>query len=103
MRFTFSLFPLRLSLRQDLPEKAVIRKKAHALTILTVGWIGVSAFAYFAYKFGKEDGDSSWVSAAIWVWRAHAVFALVTLLFWLIEKPSEVRYVREPAEDEEDA
>jgi hypothetical protein len=103
VRFTFSLFPLRLKLRQDLPEKAVIRKKAHALTVLTGAWIGVSAFAYFGYKSGKEDGDSSWVSAAIWVWRAHAVFALMALLFWLIEKPSEVRYIKEPADHEPDA
>jgi hypothetical protein len=90
-------------LRQDLPEKAVIRKKAHALTVLTVAWFGVSGFAYFAYEFGREDGDSSWVSAAIWVWRAHAFFALVALLFWLFEKPSEVRYVKEPADHEPDA
>ena len=101
MRFTFSLFPLRIGPRQELPAKAVIKKKAHALTVLTVAWVGVSIFAFVAYRVGKEDGDASWVSAAIWAWRAHAFFALLALLFWLVETPSEVSYVKELVEDEE--
>ena len=101
MRFTFSLFPPRISLRQDLPENATIKKTAHALTILAAAWIGVSVFAIVAYKVGKEDSDPSWVSAAIWAWRIHAAIIALAIVFWVCEKPSEVRYLADPKQDED--
>ena len=92
----FTLFP-----PQNLPEKAVIKKKAHALTVLTLAWFGLSAFAVVTYKVGKEDHDAMWISAALWTWRAHVVFAVVALCFWVFEQSSEVRYVREQIKEEE--
>lgn len=92
----FSIFP-----RQNLPEKAVIKKRAHALSVLTVAWLGPSIFAIVAYYVGKEDNDAQWVAAAIWTWRLHGVWAALALVFWLFETPSEVRYVREEWDDDE--
>lgn len=88
MRFT--IFP-----PQILPATAVIKKKAHALTVLTVAWLGASAFAVVAYKVGKEDRDAMWISAALWTWRAHGFFTVLALCFWIFERPSEVRYIPE--------
>jgi hypothetical protein len=102
-RFEIKFLPRpRLIIRQDLPEKAVIRKRAHALTVLAVAWIGVSIFAVVAYKVGKEDADETWVMAAIWAWRIHASIVVAALLFWMFEVPSEVRYVKEEVDDEDE-
>jgi uncharacterized membrane protein len=94
-RFEIRLLPRpRLLLRQNLPEKARIKKVAHALTVLVVAWSGVSIFALVAYFVGKQDGDSQWTNAAIWIWRLHALIAALALGCWIFEKPSEVRYCR---------
>ena len=87
-----------MRLNQNLPPKAVIKKTAHAFTMLVLAWIGLSIFAVFAYKYGKEDSDSNWIAAAIWIWRLHGIFALLAILFWIVEKPTQVAYVKEDAE-----
>jgi hypothetical protein len=88
-------------MRQDLPAKVVIKKNAHAMTMMAVAWIGISVFAVVAFRAGKEDANPGWVSAAIWAWRLHALIAVAALVLWVFEKPSEVRYVKEESPDEE--
>jgi hypothetical protein len=87
--------------RQDLSEKVIIKKIAHALTVLAVAWVGVSVFAMVAYKTGKEDADLSWVAGAIWAWRIHALIVLLAISFWIFEKPSGVRYIEEDPKDKD--
>jgi len=90
-----------MRLNQNLPPKAVIKKTAHALTTLVLAWIGMSIFAFFAYKYGKEDSDQTWITAAIWIWRLHGIFALLAIWFWIVEKPTEVAYLKEETENED--
>ena len=102
VRFEFKFSPRpRLIIRQDLPEKAVIKKNAHALTVLATAWVGVSIFAVVAYKVGKEDSEQTWVMAAIWAWRIHVAIVALAIVTWFFEKPSEVRYPKESDGDDD--
>jgi hypothetical protein len=100
-RIRFRFFPRPgFVLIQDLPGKAVIKKWAHVFTVFSVAWIGVSVLAAVAYWYGSEDGDRVWIKAALWAWRIHAVAVLLTALTWIIERPSELRYLKETDYDE---
>ena len=85
---------------QGLPERAVIKKWAHAFTVAAVAWIGVSVAAVVAYSMGKADGDDTWVAAAFWAWRFHGIITGIAVLCWVVERPTEVRYLKENFDDE---
>jgi hypothetical protein len=83
------------------PGWRLIKKWAHAFTMLCVAWIGPDIFAAVAYYYGSQDSDTTWVSAAVWTWRIHAIWAVICVVLWVFERPQLV-YFGVPLSDQEE-
>ena len=68
-------------------ERRLVKKKAHAFTVLSVAWSIFSLLAFVACR-GSSDA-SSWIAASL-VWVAHIVFLGIAAWFWLREKKTEI-------------
>jgi len=102
MPYEFRFFSIRVKLGKPVPKEAIIKRRAHALTILSVAWIGLSAAAAVAYKIGNEDSLPEWIKFAWVVWNIHIGLALATIVVWIFERPSYTKFVTESPDDDSD-
>ena len=64
-------------------ERRLVKKKAHAFTVLSVAWSIFSLSAFVACRVSRDA--SSWIAASL-VWLAHIVFVGSAAWFWIREK-----------------
>jgi hypothetical protein len=91
-------FPLRRFVRKSAPREGVIKYWTHASGTSAIALIVPSACAFYLRYLGIEDGEPSWVRTAHGIWYAHAGFAALTLILWLVEKPRRTKFVASEAD-----
>ena len=88
---------MRISLQslvqKDAPREGVIKYWTHAAGMTVIALVVPSLCAFYLRYLGIEDGEPSWVRTAYGIWYAHAGFAALTAILWLIEKPRRTKFV----------
>lgn len=76
-------------------ERRLVKKKAHAFTVLGVTW---SIFSLLAFMVCHDSKDiSTWLAVSV-VWAAHVVFIGFAVWFWIREKKDFEITIYEPLE-----
>lgn len=86
-------FPLHRFVRKDAPREGTIKFWTHAAGSAVILLVIPSLCAFYLRYLGIEDGEPSWVLTAHGIWYAHAGFAALTAILWLIEKPRRTKFV----------
>lgn len=103
MQYEFHVFGMRVKVGKPVPKHAVIKRCAHALTVLSVAWIGLSVMAGVAFHLGHVDGIPEWISFARVVWSIHIGLVIATIVVWIFERPTKTNFVGLPSDDEDDS
>lgn len=74
------------------PPHAVIRKKAHAMTLGFIALIVPSICAIYFKRAGIREDEPYWIWMAHSIWTAHIAFAAISLILWIVEKPKLTKY-----------
>jgi len=90
--------PIHRLVRKDAPREGMIKYWTHAAGATVILLVVPSACAFYLRYLGIEDGEPSWVRTAYAIWYAHAGFAALTAILWLVEKPRRTKFATTEAD-----
>ncbi len=90
--------PLRTREDGNAPVRMVLKKKAHAFTLVCVIWCLFSIIAVLFFRDGMAGGSKDGVYIAIGIWTLHLVLIGVASWLWVTEQPKKVDVVATSAD-----